>query len=353
MTRARGVLAALLATVLLLGACSDDDGGGTPSATDVLTTLADEVIIPSYEALVINLEALRDDIDVLCTTPGQVALDDARAQWRDADLAWASTRAGGVGPAMTRRLMGSVAFRARPEDVEALLASDAAVDRTGLAAQGAAVRGISAIEVTLFADAATSLLTTDGARRCEYARSATELAREAGQEVLDDWTGAEPYRATFIAGKDGDPQSSVDALVNEVTFRLQELDDLGLRTLAAAGSFDELPAQRREGPGAYGIAFMRGVFGGVLSILLGPDGDGIITLVRDRSADTADRLEGLLDDASGALSALPDSMAASFDDPTQLAAASEAMAALKVLVGTEVASELGITIGFSDADGDA
>ena len=50
---------------------------------------------------------------------------------------------------------------------------------------------------------------------------------------------------------------------------------------------------------------------------------------------------------------LPDSVADAFDQPDDVAAASKAVAALKVLVSTEVASQLGVTINFSDSDGDS
>ena len=48
---------------------------------------------------------------------------------------------------------------------------------------------------------------------------------------------------------DGDPQSSVDAIVNEVIFRVTEIDDQGLRALVEATSLDELSdeAHRRTG----------------------------------------------------------------------------------------------------------
>ena len=53
------------------------------------------------------------------------------------------------------------------------------------------------------------------------------------------------------------------------------------------------------------------------------------------------------------MDALPDSVTEAFDDPDGRPTAQEAVAALKVLLATEVASELGVTIGFSDADGDS
>ena len=87
----------------------------------------------------------------------------------------------------------------------------------------------------------------------------------------------------------------------------------------------------------------------------GPDGDpGLAALVRSRSADTGDRLQSLTEAAVAALRPLPDSSAeAVAHDHARLAKAAKAVAALRVLVTTEVASQLGVTIGFSDTDGDS
>src|SRR3546814_14433300 len=116
---------------------------------------------------------------------------------------------------MERRLMASRGFEARPEAVTELLAGDGALDPAALAQEGAAVRGISAIEVALFAEGADQLAAPDGARRCEYAASATELSLAASRLVLADGVGG--FRATFATGVDGSPPSSVSAPPKECT----------------------------------------------------------------------------------------------------------------------------------------
>ena len=343
---------------LLAASCSDDTEAPAAEAASpaaVLASLADGVIVPSYEALVDGFDSLDASLETLCGTPSTPALEAARGAWVEVSLAWRRTRAGGVGPAMDRRLMGAVGFLARPASVDALLASGDPVDPAALAEEGAAVRGISAIEVALFADGADVLARPDGGGRCEYARSATQLSGEATADVLADWTGG--YRDTFVEGMDGTEQSSVDAVVNEVVFRLQEIDDQGLRALVEAGSVEDLPANRHDGPAGTRLAELRALLDGVTAILEGPDGgdggDGVLSLVEDRSADTAARLRDALAAAQSAIAPLPDAAADAFADLPAVTAAAEAAAALKVLLGTEVASELGVTIGFSDADGDA
>jgi predicted lipoprotein len=357
-TPRRAALAAALATALLLGACSSDDGGhggGTTAGhAAVLTALADGVIIPSYEALVTNVQALAAAEAALCTRPSAEGLEAARDAWRDTYLAWESSRATGVGPAIAMRSMQAIAFPAAPQKVEALIAGTDPITPEALNALGADVRGLSGVEDALFAPGAHALATAAGARRCEYAANATDLVARAARAVRDAWTSG-GYRATFVRGMDGDAISSIEEIVSNVTFRLQQIDDQGLRSLAEAATVDDLPRSRREGPSASGLATLRGLVGGVAAAVLGPDGQpGLAALVRARSADTGDRLERLTEDAVAALRPLPDSSAQALaEDHAQVAKAAKAVAALRVLVTTEVASQLGVTIGFSDSDGDS
>jgi predicted lipoprotein len=354
-------LTLILAVALLLGACSDDrklSGDDQRSTRDVLTAIADGVIIPSYQALVTNLTALDSSLATLCQAPSADALATSRARWRDAEVAWQSTRATGVGPAIQQRAMTAIAFRANADKVEALLAGDGPVDSTSLSLLGADVRGLGAIEIALHAPGSDRVETPAGVRRCTYASSAADLAITASQAVLDAWTGAgsgsAAYRDTFVDGMDGEPISSVGAVVNEMAFRLQQIDDQGVRALAAAATPDDLPVNRREGPAAYGIESLRGVLGGIAAAVQGPDGDpGLVALVRTRSSGTADRLQQLTTEAVDALRVLPESSAAALQDHAAVEAAARAVAALRVLVTTEVASQLGVTIGFSDSDGDS
>jgi predicted lipoprotein len=345
---------------VLVGAAGCTDGAEPrrgASTGAVLASLADGVIVPSYEALVADAQALAGAIGGLCTAPGVPALELARQRWRDAELAWESTRAAGVGPAIELRAMQAIAFAARPEKVDQLLAGTAAVSPEALEQLGSDVRGLRAVEHALFGPGSEALSSTGGARRCAYAASATELVARTALAVLDLWTRTDgrSYRDVFVAGMDGHPISSVEAVVNELAFRLQQADDQGLRAMARAASPDDLPSTRREGSAAYGVASIRGILGGVAAAVHGPDGEpGLADLVRSRSARTADRLEELVDAAVEALRPLPDSSAAAIaGDPAAVRSAATAVAALRVAVTTEVASQLGVTIGFSDADGDS
>jgi len=352
-TGLRRALVPLLALAVLAGACTDDDEPADDADTsveveDVLVASADDVIVPSYEALVTSFDELSSALDELCAAPSPEALETARDAWREVAIAWRHTRAGGVGPAMTRRLAATIAFAARPAAVEELLAGSDPVTEAAVDADGAGVKGIVALEIGLFGDGSDELAAAAGARRCEYLTSVTALGRAASADVLADW--ADGYRDELIEGMDGDPQASLDALVNEVIFRLTETDDQGLRALTEAATAEELQPARADGPAAFHLAELRATYESVTAIL---DEGELQSLVEATNADTGERLAEAADTAAEAMAALPDSVTASFDDPDTVAEAQAAVMALKVLLSTEVASELGITLGFSDSDGDS
>jgi predicted lipoprotein len=351
-TGLRRGIALLVVLSLATGACTDDPGNDEAAVDieteDVLIAAADEVIMPAYEALVAAFEDLAASVDALCAAPSAEWLAAARDAWREVSVAWRHTRPGDVGPAMDRRLAATVAFPARPDDLAAVLAGTDPVDLDGLEAQGASVKGIVALEVGLFGDGSNELATTAGARRCTFLASVTELARTASAKVLADWTDG--YRDAFVAGMDGDLQSSLDQLVNEMIFRVIELDDQGLRALTEAAAAAELGTNRADGPAAFHLAELRATYEGVAALLAQ---GRLQALVRATSEDTGARLAEATEAADAAMGALPDSVTASFDDIAEVTAAEEAIQALKVLLATEVASELGVTIGFSDADGDS
>jgi hypothetical protein len=354
----RGLLAVVLVAAAACSSGDDDgggggDGGGAPegpvdaaSVEDLMATLGTEVIAPAYDDLVAALEGLGTALDGWCAAPAAEAPEAARTAWATAADAWQRTRPVGVGPAMDRRLMSSVWYPARPEDVEELVAGAEPLTPEALDAGSATARGLGTVEILVFGSEGA-----DPARRCAYAAAATTLATTAAAEVAADWDG---YPETLAAGIDGDPQSSLAALVNELAHALQTVDDQGLRGIALAEAPDDVPETQRDGPAGHRVADLRALLATVQAVVDGPGGDdGLGALVADRSADTGERLDEALAAAAETVGVLPDSIPATLDVPDDLAAAAEDAAELKVVLSTEVASVLGVTIGFSDADGDS
>lgn len=363
----RAAAATLVAALLVSGAasCSGSDGGpdggaSAPSAAvegastdEVLAGLAEDVIVPSYQQLMASLSGLEQAVAALCNDPSTEALEGARTAWREAIDAWQGTRAAGVGPALDERLMSDVGFAARPRVIQLLLEGEEPVDVPALEQEGAAAKGLYAIEEALFGDGSDELASTSaaGTRRCTYAIAVATLATEAAAPVANAWTGGDAVEQ-FESGLDGGPRSSIDAVVDELAHRLEEIDAMVLRDLAAAEGLDDLDESRRGGAADHRLADRAALLAGI-SAAIGDGTTGISALVAADDADLAARLVAAQRAADDAMAALPASVTDAFEDPDAVAEAAEAVAALKVLLSTEVASQLGVTITFSDSDGDS
>src|SRR5690606_7017646 len=139
-----------------------------------------------------------------------------------------------------------------------------------------------------FGPGGDTLSTTDGARRCTYAASVASLAADAATPVVEAWTDGSAGDA-LVAGLDGGPRSSVSALVNEVSRRLQEVDQRGLRDLAAAQTLADVPDDRLDGPAGHRMADLRALAAGV-SDAIGDRSTGVAALVPDGDDDLVGRL---------------------------------------------------------------
>ena len=353
-------VAVACATGLLLGACSSDSGSSSDSDDSVgssadqktlLTGMADDVIVPGFQKLAADLDALQGAVDDLCTTPATEGLTTARNAWREAAGSWQRMRPAATGPAMDDRLMSAIGFEVRPQTIDKLLAGDSPLDEAGLAKTGANVRGLNAVEYGLFADGSDALAEPDGPgdRRCQYLSGIVALSATTAHQVADDWL---TYRDTFVSATGSTIDSSLSSTLNEVTHRIQEIDEKALRDMAAADSYGDLVAARQDGPAAYTLGERKALLDGAVD-LIGDRKTGMAAMVAARSPETADRLVDATDAAVDAVNALPDSVEAAFEEPAAIAEAADAIAELKVVIFTEVAAQMSITVTFSDSDGDA
>ncbi len=347
----RPAAAVIVAAWALAAGC----GGGPPERADVLGDLADEVIIPAYERLAASAEALAGAAAELCSTlePGDLAaarraLEAARADWSFSEAMW-------VGPVMERRSWAVIDWPVSAEEIEDLIA-DAAVeiDYDRLARRiGADQRGLGAVDYLLGPPGAAAVLDElADERRCAYLAGVAEVIAAEAALLPADWTAdfesGGPYRAVF-ADPDG---SGLDAVVNDAVFLLESITDLELGAALGEMGREADPSRIAEGPAGLGAVDLAGRLEGLRAVLIGTDETpgGLSPLLGD---DLAGSLAARFAAAATAVAAIEppllDAVAAS---PQTVSAARAAIKDLQITVATEVVSQLGVTIGFSDADGD-
>ena len=321
-------------------------GAVAPAEVDLAAVAAD-VIVPRYQTFATEADELAGAVDGLCATPSPAALEAAQAQWGETRAAWRQTMAFGFGPAMDLRTMSDVDFGTSAGKVEDVVAGTDPVTAEAVGQLGANARGLGAIEQLLFGEDASTLTSTTGARRCQYAAAASTLVAGAADEVLAGWTsGAEPYAEAL----DDDAQASLNDIFNEVIRTLQGVADQKLATALGDRSGEPEPEVADPGPAHRGLDDMLDDLDGVMASYEAVLEPGIAR----QSADAASRTRAELTAGIEALSGVAGPLTAAVaDDLDGLTAAQEQLKTAKRTLATEVASLLGLTLTFSDADGDS
>jgi uncharacterized protein len=305
-------------------------GAQTPapivSPAQWMRSLADDFLVPGYEALSARARELESATRTLCSAPGTSELAHARERWRAAALEWRRVAVVPIGPTLARRSARRLDFwPTRPGDVEAAIArteAGATLERVGVSA-----RGLPALEYLLFAD--VRLSRPAHAARCRYA---AVLAAEVGVETAALATEWRKWGAQWpdAAGEDAAHAAMTDGLN------------------ALVGALEQLRLRRLQKPRASTTqAELLAGFEGVEQALAGANrvlrGLGHLEL--------AERVEGLAREARASLQALPPALDA------KSAAAARARAAgplgrLQTALATDVADALRVTVGFNESDGD-
>lgn len=188
---------------------------------------------------------------------------------------------------------------------------------------------------------ATTLQALAGARRCSYLLGVTEVLADEVGSVDDAWRGrGEPagYPAAFMENPD-----ALDEVVNDLIDIIRQIVD------AELGAD---PAAVVDGPLQLGVSDLSDRLEGISAVLVGDDDQpGLSSLLGD---DLSRRIRQQFDDAREAISSVRVPLSeAVVEDPEAVAEARDAIDDLRVTLGAEVVSRLGVTVGFSDADGDS
>lgn len=359
------LLAGICGLMLMITSC----GTSAPSRSSVLSDLANEIVVPAYQKFEMDANALRDSLDRLCTQPNISSLSQAKAQLSATSASWAYLEAMWVGPVQDRRSWALIRWPISIEQIEGLIAdTDIELDGDRLAKRvGADQRGLGAVYYLINAlssseesaannanntEVLSSLVTQP--RRCAYALTAAEVLATEAKIVTNgwttDWQDNGPYSSQF-GDVNGD---GLDSVVNDVVFLLQSMTDLELgAVLDGLGTAQESTVVLDDPAGAaiYDIASR---LRGARDVLLGSQDEPAAGLAPLVDEELSSRLTTQFEKAQDAVNNLGVDLDSKGPLQTQtLATARDQLKALQIIVSTEVASFLGVAIGFSDADGDS
>lgn len=297
----RIVVAGVVGLSVIVSACG---GSEAVSRDEVVAVVADDgaTVIAGFPATAAAATAAA----TAACAPTPASVQDTRAAIEAARTAWHEAEGYWFGPVADRRSPGFVDWPVNQGDVDELLAAaepatiDAAYLRDFV---GADTRGYS-VGLALLNAAPLST------RACDYLLAVTTVAEEEIAAVADAWDDE-------VDALNADPDDALDMVVNQLLMLSSSRDRIDI------------------------VARSRAIEG----LIFGPDGSsGIAPLLDD---DLADRLRAEVDTLIAAADATDAVEVA--DDPDL----TDALDAVRATVGTEVVSVLGVTVTFSDADGDS
>ncbi len=351
-TRALGVavmgLAVLGLAGLALPGCAN-----APDRSAVLDDLVSTVIVPAYSDFAEATTTLVAATGAHCDTPAEQALPELEEAVADAVLAWSRTEAVWLGPVMDRRSWAAIDWPVDQDEIDALLVDpDAPLDVDQLAKRvGADQRGLRSMEYLLGEPSQIAIAAGDD-RRCRYLLSVAEVIDDESQALLAAWTTTTDAGPAYRSGF-GDDLTHLDELVNDAVFLTRAIDDGELGP--ALGVMTEADARALvDGPLDLGRDRLLARIDGLTAALVGQDADspgGLAPLLDDA---LVGRLRQQLSTARSGLVELDEPLRFVLDDnPESLESIRSAMETLDVVLSTELVAALGVTVGFSDADGDS
>lgn len=323
---------------VLVSGCS-----GSPSRVETLQAIRQESAIPGFGRVAATLTELEAVVADRCGTNPSASPRDLERELAKARAAWKETEAYWAGPVMDRRAWAWIADPGDAERVEALLAAS---EPKPIAAEyirsrvSAGQRGLEAVEILAHSSEGAA------SRRCQYLRAVATVASDEADAVLAAWRAG---------GEDVIPEGvTVDEIVGDAIALLMAMD----RRLAGAIRDRDLEDDffaSDVGLADQSADDLRAGLRGLRDVLVGsttsPNGSGGLTPLLDDEIVAA--LERKLAAAEAASAHLRGSLKeAAADDAQAVETVRRRTMEVQRLVATQVVSHLGVTVGFSDADGD-
>ena len=357
--------ALLFATAGCGGNGSDVPGEASAvSRQGVLTSLSGLVIVPRYGQSADSIGQLADLVGALCSAPEATVLEAARSGWRRARDAWTTTEAYRFGPAVERRSVSLVGWwPVAAERIDRTLAEGKpATVETVRQFMPSNQRGMAAMERLLFGEGSEGLSGPGSSARCEYLEALAAVAHEEVEGIHRDWKGdgQTPGHAGFFDGSAASslhPREGEAEVVRSLVFMVRAIANMRLGAALGVDT-DPDPAAIPSGAAGHSHEDLRRQLLGISEMYNGADGDpsalGIGRMVRQLSPEVDDRMSAAIESAAAAVDGVPGSLESAIaDNPQSVRDVYDSFKELQRVLNTEVVSLLGVSVGFSDTDGDS
>jgi uncharacterized protein len=361
---------ALLGLSILTACGSDEENDpGQKTAYDrqaMLTNYSDNLIVPGYEAFKTETAQLSETVTAFVTNPTTATLAAARAGYQQAALAWQVTCVYEFGPGDQQMLRSNInIYPTATGQIENNIAAGSYSLQT---AANLAAKGLPAIDYLLYGKPTEGEVlaqyTSDAqaANRKKYLQDVTNLVKQQAEATYTGWTGG--YATTFKQSPGTAVGSAVGNLVNQLNFEI----DLTKRAKVGipAGKFTAgtpLPEKVEAYYSRASLELLKKAILAKKAIFMGQNaaganGPGLDDYLNHVGAQynnlpLSKAIEQQFDAALTAANAIPVPLAEAVTAQPQLVnKVYEELQKLIVLTKTDMPAALGVTISYTDNDGD-
>jgi uncharacterized protein len=362
--RARvSTLCALGLTALGAMGCAEKGAGDTRRA--LLASWSTTIVVDGYRTFEADTVALDGALTEFCAEPSEEGLDAAKDAWWQARQPWEQLEVFTFGPYSREPLRIGPKIDLWPqrlpvEDVEELLASDAAVTPEAVNGMGVNRKGLQVMEYLLYAPDALSALANE--RRCEYLVSVGKELTTRALELREAWDPASGDFAGELseAGRGrtafDDLQSAFGEVINRLGFTLENMRTEKLLKPLGTANGEPAPEQVESRFSGRSIEDMRDNLAGIELVYFGDAAraiPGLDSYLSERGRSYASQMTEGLAAIRRALDAIPEPMTTAVTSArARIEAASEAASNLQMLIQVDIINTLGLQQSFNDNDGD-
>ncbi len=367
-------ISVVIATFLLLFSCNknsapEKDDPDTFDKTAMLTSYADNLIIPAYQAMQEKINALQAAADAFAETPSVSTQNAARAAYKEAHLQYTRTEIFNFGPAGTvfldiyTNFSGGLdySFSQAGEmtgfSVDSVLIenniSTGNYNLTTYSRNNFYAQGFPALNYLIFGPNAILKFESNNANRVKYVKDVTARLKFLTDKVAGDWT---TYRSSFTANTKTDVGSPIGNLINQFAYQMDMMKGPRIGWPFGKQSNGIVFATKSE---AYFAGISRELASENMRSLKktftnNGNGKGISDyLVALKQEALKNDVVAQLDLVITKIDAIPDPLSDSFTtQPTLVEDAYKEIQKLLTLLKTDVASATGVQITFMDNDGD-
>ncbi|WP_242921318.1 imelysin family protein [Pontibacter liquoris] len=364
-------LAVLTCLATLTGCSSGKEDNGSPKTEydrqAMLANYSQNLIVPGYQALKTKADELTTAVAAFGASPSATTLATARQAYLEANKAWQDVSTYAFGPADEQLLRSNLnIYPTSASEIEANIAAGTYDLQTSANLDA---KGFPALDYLLYSKPTEAevitLYTVDAqaANRKKYLRDVAGLIKQRAETVYTGWT-SDNYADTFQKAAGTAVGSAVGNLVNQLN------SDIDLTKRAKVG----IPSGRFTAGSAYpekveayysrnslellkrAISAEKAVFMGVSAS--GTNGPGLDDYLDHVSAKynnnlLSDAIEAQFDAALAAADAVQGPLSeAVTTQPQAVTKVYDELQKLIVLTKTDMPAALGVTITYTDNDGD-